>query len=47
MKYKYVHIVEEDDGWFLSIGRKAPWLNDIYFKVPKFLAMFILKCSKR
>ena len=43
MKQKYIYAVEEDDGWYLSIGKKAPWDNDIYFRVPKFIAIWINK----
>ena len=39
-KYKYIHWIEENDKHYLTIGNKAPWLNRICVRVPKFIAKF-------
>ncbi len=40
-KYKYLHWLELGEGkHYLSIGKKAPWLNEICIRVPRFVAKF-------
>lgn len=38
MKKRLIHTMEDgDEEFYISIGRNAPWRNNIYIRIPRFV----------